>query len=324
MGRYIIKRLVMTLVVVIIAAWLIFTIMFFVPGDPARIMLGSNATYEEILAKREQLGLTGSYISRLAKYMYNCFIRLDFGTSWTYETPVFEQLVSRLPYTLIVTVSQMIFSLIIGVPLGIYAALHQNRWGDKLVTVFTMLGFSIPGFWLSLEMVILFSLRLGWLPAYGTGGIEYYILPVIGMSLGTLCQNARQTRSSVLEVMRADYVTTARAKGLSSNKVTMKHIMPNAMLPIITMVGGSLGGLIAGSAITEQTFSIPGIGLYMLTAMNNRDYPVVEAITILLAAITSICMLLTDLCYAAIDPRIKAQYVQGGSKKVKRGRKKNG
>ncbi len=321
MFRYVIKRLALTVLVVLVAAWLIFSIMYFVPGDPARIMLGSNATYEEILAKREQLGLTGSYLSRLGRYMLN-IIRLDFGTSWTYETPVFEQLVQRLPYTLIVTVSQMIFSLIIGVPLGVFAALHQNKLGDRMVTVFSTLCISIPGFWLSLEMVILFSLTLGWLPAYGVGGPTYYILPVVGMSLGTLCQNARQTRSSVLEVVREDYVTTAKAKGISSGKVTMRHVLPNAMLPIITMVGGSLGGLIAGSAITEQTFSIPGVGLYMLSAMNNRDYPVVEAITILLAAITSVCMLLTDLAYAAIDPRIKAQYTSG-SKSVKRRRKQD-
>lgn len=321
MYKYILKRLLMTVFVIIAAAWVIFTIMYFVPGDPATIMLGTNATYAEIQAKRQQLGLNDPYFIRLAKFMLSIF-KLDFGVSWTYETPVFEQLLIRLPCTLIVSFSQMIFGIIVGVPLGVFAALRQNRWQDRAIMIFSMLSVSIPGFWLSLELVILFSLKLNWLPAYGIGGWEYYILPCVGMALGTMAQNARQTRSAVLEVVRADYITMARAKGLSREKVTVKHILPNALLPVITMVGGSLGSCIAGSAITEQTFSIPGIGKYMLTAMTNRDYPVIQAVTILLAALTSIAMLLTDLTYAAIDPRIKAQYSSGGGKVLRR--RKNG
>lgn len=307
MYRYVIKRLLMTLFVIVAAAWIIFTVLYFVPGDPAQIMLGTNATVAEINAKREQLGLNDTYLVRLGKYMVDIF-HLDFGISWVYETPVFEQLKIRLPCTLIVSFSQMIFGILLGVPLGVFAALKQNTWVDRLITVLTMFAVSVPSFWLALEMVILFSLRLGWLPAYGVGGIQYYIMPMVGFGLGQLAQNARQTRSAVLEVVRADYITMARAKGLSRSEVTMKHILPNALLPVITLVGGSLGGCIAGSVITEQTFSIPGIGKYMLTAMTNRDYPVIQGVTILLAALTSLAMLLTDLAYAAIDPRIKAQY----------------
>lgn len=322
MYRYVLKRLLMTIFVILAAAWVIFTIMYFVPGDPATIMLGSGATYAEIMAKRQQLGLTDPYLIRLAKYMISIF-KLDFGISWVYETPVFDQLLIRLPCTLIVSFSQMIFGIVIGVPLGVFAALKQNRWQDRAIMIFSMFAISVPGFWLALEMVLLFSLRLGWLPPYGIGGWEYYVMPCVSMALGTMANNARQTRSAVLEVVRADYITMARAKGLSRSKVTIKHMLPNALLPVITMVGGSLGACIAGSAITEQTFSIPGIGRYMLTAMTNRDYPVIEAVTILLAALTSIAMLLTDLAYAAIDPRIKAQYASSG-KKVSRRKRENG
>ena len=308
MYRYVIKRLLMTVFVVLAAAWLIFTIMFFVPGDPATLILGSNATVAEIEAKREQLGLNEPYFVQLADYMLS-LLRLDFGTSWTYDTPVFEQLILRLPCTLTISFTQTIFSIVVGIPLGVLAALKQNRWQDRTIMILSTLAVSIPGFWLSLELVIIFSLNLGWLPAYGIGTWKHYVLPCIGMAFGGMAQNARQTRSSVLEVVRSDYVTMARAKGLSERKVTLKHILPNALLPVITMVGGSLGTCIAGSVITEETFSIPGVGKYMLYAISNRDYPVVEGVTILLAAMTSIAMLLTDLAYAAIDPRIKAQYV---------------
>ncbi len=320
MYRYVLKRLLMTVFVVFAAAWIIFSILYFVPGDPAQIMLGSNASYAEIMAKREQLGLNDPYLVRLGKYMLS-ILRLDFGVSWVYETPVFEQLLIRLPCTLAVSFSQMLFGILLGVPLGVFAALKQNRWADRLITVLTIFAVSVPSFWLALELVILFSLKLGWLPAYGIGGFQYYILPTVAFGLGMLAQNSRQTRSAVLEVVRSDYVTMARSKGLSRTVVTLKHILPNALLPVITMVGGSLGSCIAGSVITEQTFSIPGIGKYMLTAITNRDYPVIQGVTILLAALTSLAMLLTDLAYAAIDPRIKAQYTSG-SRSVRRRRQK--
>ena len=307
MYRYVLKRLLMTVFVIFAAAWVVFTILCFVPGDPAEMLLGSSATVAEIEAKREQLGLNDPYFVRLIDYFVS-LIQLDFGTSWVYETPVFEQLVIRLPYTLTISVTQMVFTTVFGIPLGLYAAMKQNKWQDKTILILAMLAISIPGFWLSLELIIVFSLNLGWFPAYGVGTWKHYVLPCVGMALGGLATTARQTRQAVLEVARADYVTMARAKGLSENKVTTKHILPNALLPIITMLGGGLAGLIAGSAITEQTFSIPGVGRYLLTAVTNRDYPVIQASTVLLAALTSLAMLITDLAYAAVDPRIKAQY----------------
>lgn len=178
-----------------------------------------------------------------------------------------------------------------------------------------MLGNSMPGFWLALLLVILFSVKLGWLPSNGTGGLRYYILPVIANSIGSLADIARQTRSSMLEVIRSDYVVTARSKGLLEKDVIWKHALPNALIPIITVCGSRFGFMLGGTVIIESVFSIPGIGMYMVNGINSRDYPVVQGSIIYIAFIFAFIMLITDLIYAYVDPRIKAQYV----KSVKKG-----
>jgi len=313
MAKYIGKRLLLMIPVVIGVAIVIFTIMYFVPGDPATIILGTNATEVELAAKRSELGLDQPYLVRLAKYMSDIFLHADFGKSYINNTDITTELLGRLPRTMLLGIISIALSLIIGVPLGISAAVHQGTWLDSLCMLIALVGVSMPTFWVALLLVILFALKLGILPAMGIGGIQYYILPCVANCFGGLAMQARQARSSMLEVIRSDYITTARAKGVSEHNVIYGHALPNALIPIITVAGTNLAHMFGGSLIIEQVFSIPGVGMYMITAVNSRDYPVVEACVIFLAIAFSIMMLLVDLAYAYIDPRIKAQY-EGGKK----------
>ncbi len=309
MWRYVVKRILTSFVVIIVAAILIFTIMNVIPGDPAELLLGEGATYEEIQNKREIMGLNGPFLVRLVQYLYNFFIKWDFGESWFYGTSIVDEMITRIPRTLFISLANTILSIVLGIPIGIVAAMNRGKWQDRGVLSAAMLFQSIPSFWLSMEMILLFSVTLGWLPASGIGSWKCYILPILSGALGGWCGTARQTRQSLLEVMRDDYITTARAKGVPEKKVIWHHMLPNAMMPVITMVGGTIGGLISGSVMMEKTFSIPGIGIYMLSGVNNRDYPVVEAYTIIMAAVTALSMVLVDVIYAYVDPRIKAQYI---------------
>lgn len=202
-----------------------------------------------------------------------------------------------------------------GIPIGIQCAINANKASDKIWMFITMLGNSMPGFWLALLLVILFSVKLNWLPSNGDSNLKYFILPVIANSIGSLADIARQTRSSMLEVIRSDYVVTARSKGLSENDVTWKHALPNALIPIITLCGSRFGFMLGGTVIIESVFSIAGIGTYLVNGINSRDYPIVQGSIIYIAFIFAFIMLITDLIYAYVDPRIKAQYVKASAKK---------
>ena len=314
MLKYVLKRLLWMIPVVLGVAIFIFTLLYVVPGDPAEIILGPNATREEVEAMQVTLGLDRPYLVQLGDFLVNTFIKWDWDQSYFTHIPVMEEIIMRTPRTLTLGFASMILTMLIGIPLGIMAATHQNRMGDRVCMIVALIGVSMPGFWLALMLVILFSLKLGLLPATGIGGPQYYVLPTISNAINGLGGQARMARSSMLEVIRSDYVTTARAKGLTENEVTYKHALPNAMMPIITVAGGQLAHIFGGSVITETVFSIPGVGSYMIDAINKRDYPVVRGSVLYLAIIFSICMLLVDIAYAFIDPRIKAQYTKGKSK----------
>ena len=195
-----------------------------------------------------------------------------------------------------------------GIPLGIYSALHQNKAGDRIAVVISMLGVSIPHFWLALMMILLFSMKLKILPAYGVGGIQYWIMPIISVCLGGVATLARQTRSSMLEVIHSDYIVTAKSKGLSEKNIILHHALPNALIPIITVAGMNFGTMLGGGLIVEQIFTIPGVGFYLTKGITQRDYYAVMGGVILLSIAFSVIMLLTDLIQAFVDPRIKAQY----------------
>lgn len=315
MGRFILKRLLWMIPVILGVTILIFSIMFIVPGDPATIIAGDFATEAELDEIREELGLNDSYFVQLGRYMYNVFLRFDFGESYATGKSVTAELLVRLPRTLIVGFSAMVLALGIGIPLGVVAAVHRNGWGDRVSMIIALIGISMPQFWIALMMVILFSVKLNWLPAQGIDSMLCYIMPSVALCFGGLAGQARQSRSSMLEVIRADYVTTARSKGLTEREVIVKHALPNALMPIITLAGSQLAHIFGGAVAIETVFSIPGIGSYLVAAINKRDYPVIEGSVILLAIIFSLVMLLVDLTYGFIDPRIRAQFAGGGKKK---------
>ncbi|MDR1801441.1 MAG: ABC transporter permease [Lachnospiraceae bacterium] len=308
MGKYILNRLLWMIFVLVGTAIVIFTIMYFIPKDIAKVLLGSSATQAELASLRERLGLNDPYIVQLLRYLKNVFTKFDLGKSYIYNVPVMQELLSRIPRTFFIGCSVILFDSLLGIPLGLMAGLNQNKWQDALCMVLALIFVSVPNFWLALQLVDIFAVKLHWLPAFGIGGIKYYIMPVFAAFVSGVATNARQMRSSLLDVTRADYITSARAKGVSERNVVLKHMLPNALIPVVTGLGVGLGKSIAGSVIIETVFTIPGVGMYLLTGINNADYPVVQGSIIILSFFSALVMLLLDIVYAQVDPRIKAQY----------------
>lgn len=308
MTKYIYKRLLLMIPVVIMVAVLIFTIMYFTPGDPAIIILGPQASFDQLAAKRTELGIDQPYVVQLLNYLKNVLLRFDFGTSFINGRSVSSQILERFPRTLLIATTSVMLSIIAGVPLGIIAAVNQYSWKDNASMFAALIAASMPGFWIAQMMSLLFALKLGWLPATGIGSWKCYILPVVANSIGGVATMARQTRSSMLEVIREDYITTARAKGQVEKKVTYVHALRNALIPIVTCAGGAFGFQLGGALVVETVFSIPGLGKYMMDAISMRDYPAIRGTVIFLAIAFSIVMLAVDILYAFIDPRIKSQY----------------
>lgn len=315
MWRYIVKRLFWLIITTICVALLIFTVMWFVPGDPARLMLGTEASAADVAALRDKMGLNDPFLVQLGRYMRDTFLHFDLGTSYTYKVPVIQEFSVRLPRTLLLGLIAVILNMVIGVPLGVSAATHRNSFQDQGLLVFAMVFISVPQFFMALVMVVLFSLKLGWLPPFGIDSWKCWIMPILATSLSSIAQVARQTRSSVLETIRADFVTTARAKGLAERKVIYKHMLPNALIPVVSDLGMQLSMIIGGSVVVESVFAFPGIGTYLLTGIQSRDYPVIRSCVLILAVFAAVVVLLVDLLYAFLDPRIKAQYVNYAAKK---------
>ena len=317
MGRYVLKRLLILIPTLIAVTIIVFTLMNFVPGDPVMIALGSGThTPAEVEAKRIAMGLDRPFLVRLGEFLKGIFLHFDFGTSLIDGTSIQYQLITRFPNTLKIAIYSIIFTVVIGIPLGVFCAQHANSVGDRIALVITLVLDSMPSFWLALLLMLLFALKLHWLPSTGSGSFKYFILPTLANSLGGLAGFTRQVRASMLEVTRSDFVTTARSKGISERKVIYGHALPNALIPILTLVGMRFGGMLGGATVIEVIFSIPGIGQLLVNGINNRDSTVVTGGIVFIALTFSLIMLLTDLAYALVDPRIKAQYT---SKKKKSG-----
>ncbi|PKM78897.1 MAG: peptide ABC transporter permease [Firmicutes bacterium HGW-Firmicutes-13] len=314
MCRYILRRLLQMIPVILGVTILIFTILYFIPGDPVRLLLGAEPTPAQVEAKREAMGLNDPYLVRLGRYVGGIILHFDFGKSWVYNTPVTSELLQRFPRTLTIALICMFLQIFIGTPLGIIAAINRNGLGDRIAMFIAMFGISMPNFWLALMLVLLFSVNLGWLPPFGIGGLKFYILPCLANAFPGIATQARQTRSSMLEVIRSDYITTARAKGMSEFKILMKHALPNALMPIITIIGNGMGMLLAGTVVIEMIFGIPGVGWYLVSAIGSRDINVVQSSVIFLAIAFTLIMLLVDITYALVDPRIKARFT--GKKRI--------
>ncbi len=317
MWKYIVKRLLSMIPVLLGVSLIIFTLLYFTPGDPASMVLGEQASEEAKEEWRDRYGLNDPFWVQYGRYIKDIVTKGDFGNSYRNGRSVTESLMERFPVTFLLAVFTCVLAILIGVVLGIIAANHQNSWVDAIARVFGMLGISIPMFWLALLLIMFFAVKLQWFPVSGFYGPRYWVLPSIAMGMTHAASLMRITRSSVLDCIRQDYVRTARAKGQTEGVITRHHILRNALIPIVTAAGTSFGIALGGAMIMEQIFAIPGLGRLMVDGINQRDYPMVRGAVLLLALSFSLVNLAVDVLYAYIDPRIKAQY-QGASKKKKK------
>lgn len=320
MKRYILRRLLIMIPTIFIVSVLIYSIMELTPGDPAIQILGDTASEEELAEMREYLGLDEPYIVRLGQFLKQLYIDRDLGESWVYRTNITDELANRMPRTFAICVYSVLVSALIGIPLGVMAAVHQNGIADKIILVFSSVMMCMPGFCIALLLLVTFSLRLGWFPSFGIGSFKHYILPCFTIMITSFAGIARQMRSSMLEVIRSDFVTAARAQGFSRNSVNYRHALPNALIPIVTIMGTHFAGGLGGTMILETVFSIPGVGSYVQGGITNRDRPVVTGCVVFLAILFCVIMLCIDIAYAAVDPRIRAQYEERSKKKTVRRR----
>jgi len=319
LSRYIGKRLLMMIPVLLGVIVVVFSIMYMTPGDPARMILGETAPASAVEELRETLGLNDSYFSQLLNYVKNVVFKFDLGNSYSSKKPVIDEILERFPTTILLATLSVAISVIVGVSMGIVSATKQYSIFDKIATSISLLGVSMPTFWAGLMAVIIFSVHLRWLPASGSYGWKYWILPSLTLGLSSSATIMRMTRSSMLEVIRQDYIRTARAKGQNERVVIIYHALKNAMIPVITVIGMRFGTLLGGSVLIESVFAIPGLGKFIIDSINMRDNPVVQGGVLLLALSFSICNLLVDILYGYLDPRIKSQYKLS----KKRGLKKN-
>lgn len=307
MLKYIGKRLLMLLPVILVTSFLIFWAMSLTGGDPARQIAGDRATEAEVEAIREEMGLNDPFLVRYGNYMKG-MLTGDMGKSYVTNKDVFRTFMEKLPNTLMLGGAAVLIAIIVSLPLGIYTAIHQNTWKDTAGMVFALFGTSMPNFWLGLMLIILFSLKLHWLPSGGKNGFASLILPALTVGFGLAALITRTTRSSMLDVIRQDYMTTARAKGCSEKRVIFRHGLKNALIPIITAIGLQMSLVITGSVLAETVFSWPGIGRLVYDSISKRDTPMVTGSIIMCSVLMCIINLIVDLIYAFFDPRIKAQY----------------
>jgi peptide/nickel transport system permease protein len=305
--KYIGKRLLMLIPVILVTSFLIFWAMSLTGGDPARQIAGDRATEAEVEAIREEMGLNDPFLVRYGNYMKG-MLTGDMGKSYVTNKDVFRTFMEKLPNTLMLGGAAVLIAIIVSLPLGIYTAIHQNTWKDTAGMVFALFGTSMPNFWLGLMLIILFSLKLHWLPSGGKNGFASLILPALTVGFGLAALITRTTRSSMLDVIRQDYMTTARAKGCSEKRVIFRHGLKNALIPIITAIGLQMSLVITGSVLAETVFSWPGIGRLVYDSISKRDTPMVTGSIIMCSVLMCIINLIVDLIYAFFDPRIKAQY----------------
>jgi len=311
MLKYLRKRLVMMVFLLLGMTFIVFASLYFAPGDPAEIAAGPSATVEEIELMRQYLGLDRPFIVQYGTYLWN-LLHGDFGTSLITRQPILSELLIRLPNTLNLATAAMIMACIIGIPLGIIAAIYKDTWIDNALTTLSLAGISIPNFWLGTVLIIYFCVQLGWFPTGGMSeffwtktGFRQAFLPALSLGMQTAAGFTRIGRSSMLDVLQSDYIRTARSKGLSNGKIVWVHALRNALIPIVTQMGTSFGSLLGGSIVTEQVFAVNGIGTYLINAINQRNYNAVQSTVLVIAFMFLVVNLIVDLLYLVIDPRIK-------------------
>lgn len=310
MHKYILKRLLFLIPTVLGVTFIIYAVMNITPGDPGRAILGANALQADVDAYNHMLGYDLPFLQKFLNYITGLFLEGDFGISYFTKQSVFNEIWPRYLFSVKLALMGALLSAIIGIPLGIYAAVKQYSLWDTVPSIISFFIAAIPGFVVGMLLLYVFALKLKWLPSYGADSLQHYIMPMLALAIPPAAQNMRFTKSSMLESIRQDYVRTARAKGASERTVIWKHALKNALLPVVTQMGLTLGSLIAGAVVVEKLFSLPGIGSLIVDRIPFKDEPVIIGGTILLSICFAVIMLIVDVVYAFIDPRIKAKYVR--------------
>ena len=307
MHKFILRRLLMMVPVLIGVMFIIFTLMYITPGDPAALLLGEQAPPEAVAALRLEMGLDDPFLVQFFNYVGKV-VRLDLGTSISTKRPVFTELADRFPTTIRLAIVCLVVGVVMGIPFGVVCAVKHNSIFDSVLTILGLVALSIPNFWLGLMLILLFSVNLGWLPVSGFGTPLHWIMPALTIGLSYMGAFMRFTRSSMLEVIRQDYIRTARAKGQKESTVIVKHALKNALIPVITVIGVYFGFLLGGAILTETVFAIPGIGNYMVQSIRSRDFNIIQGGVLMIALGISFVNLFVDILYGFVDPRIRAQY----------------
>ena len=311
MWKYVLKRLLLTIPILLAVIFIVFTLLYFVPGDITMQILGTQWTPEASALLKHELGIDLPFFTQFFNYVKGIFTG-NFGISYMTRESVAGMLAVSLPNTLYILLASVTLSVIIAIPMGILAALKPNSFFSGFATVFALIGVSAPAFWIGLLLMLLFSLKLGWLPSSGLESFSAIILPSIVMSLTYLASLSRTTRSSMIEAMRMDYIRTAKAKGVKEKTIVYKHALRNALLPTVSLIGFIIGEMFGGATIVETIFGIPGMGRLLVESVNKRDMnPVLGCVTVMAIGV-ALMSILTDVTFAFLDPRIKAQYVSGG------------
>jgi peptide/nickel transport system permease protein len=307
MTRYVQRRLLLVIPTVVLTSLVVFLMLYLIPGDPASIYLGENQASPERLEQiREQLGLNRPLYVQFADFLWRA-VQGDLGRSIQTNRPIIQEIGDRLPNTIALAIAAMALAILFGVTLGVLAGLRQNTWIDTVLMLSALAGVSIPVFWLGLLFIMVFAVWLGWLPATGEGGWRGLILPAVSLAALSTATLARLVRSSIIEVMSQDFLRTSRAKGLHQSAIVLRHALPNALIPVVTVIGLQFGNLLSGAVITESVFARPGLGKLVVDSIQNKDFPAVQGVILVLATVYVVVNLIVDLSYAVIDPRIRLQ-----------------
>lgn len=312
MSAFILRRLVLLVPVMFVVGIVVFTLIHLTPGDPASVILGPDATPEQVDQLRDRLGLDEPLHVQFISWFLNA-LKLDFGESLFIGEPVTRAMLDRAQPTGLLTLYALTLSIVIGVPAGVLAAVNRNTYIDRFLMVFSISGAAIPNFFLGILLILLFAVKLQWLPSGGYARIQegvwehakHMFLPAFALGISSAGLLARLVRSSMLDVLKEDYVRTAFAKGLPNRLVIIRHALRNALIPAITVVGVSLGGLLGGAVVTETVFSIPGMGRLVVQSIARRDFPVIQGAIMTIAAIYVLANLLVDVLYVYVDPRVR-------------------
>jgi peptide/nickel transport system permease protein len=305
MFRYLQRRLILAVPTILLTSLVVFLMLYLIPGDPASIYVGDQTATPERLAQiRHTMGLDKPIYVQYGDFLWNA-LHGNLGRSLQTNRPVTTEIMTRLPSTIELAVAAMVLGTVFGVALGLISGLKQNSIIDTLSMIVALFGISIPVFWLALLLIMLFAVRLQWFPATSQPGLRGLVLPAVSLALLSAATLARIVRGSILEVLRQEYLTTARAKGISYAAVVFRHALPNAIIPVITVMGLQFGSLLSGAVITETVFARPGLGKLVVDSIQNKDLPVVQGVILVLAIIYILMNLLVDLSYAVIDPRIR-------------------